>query len=220
MSYVTHSQDPRRRATAVAGVVAIHAAIGAVLVTGLSFTGVIKLDQRPKTTFIPEAKDPPPPPPPDKIVPEVAKFVAPKPPVDLTQFTPIQPKVFDPLDIPDPVVIPQPAPSLAPQPRPQPSFAPKRAAPRNDAARWVVTDDYPSRALREGAEGVAGFRVVVGSDGKVDACEITNSSGNAELDAATCRNVSRRARFDAATDGNDQKVVGSYASQVRWQIPD
>ena len=62
--------------------------------------------------------------------------------------------------------------------------------------------------------------MVVGSDGRVDACEITRSSGNAELDAATCKNVTRRARFEPATNGDGQKVVGSYSSTVRWQLPD
>ena len=222
MSYLSQAQDPRRRATAAAGVVAIHALVGAVLVTGLQFTGAINLDDRIEATFIPEPiETPPPPPPTDEIVPEVPRqdFVAPQPPLDLTPFTPIQPKAFDPLVIPEPVVIPRPAAEIVPQPRPQPSFAPKRAAPRNDVSRWVMTEDYPARALRDGAEGVAGFRVVVGSDGRVDACEITSSSGNPLLDEATCKNVIRRARFEPATDGSGQKVVGSFSSQVRWQIP-
>lgn len=223
MSYITQSQDPLRRVTAVAGVVAVHVAVGAVLIAGLSFTGFIDVQKRPKTIFIPDQLDPPPPPESDELVPEVPRqdFVAPTPPLDLTPITPIQPKVFDPIVVPDTTVIVRPTPDLVtPQPRPQPSFAPQRAAPRNDASRWVVTDDYPAKALREGAEGIAGFRVVVGSDGRVDACEITSSSGNPQLDEATCKNVTRRARFEPATDGNGQKVVGSYSSTVRWQIPD
>lgn len=223
MSYVTQSQDPLRRATAVAGVVAVHAAVGAVLIAGLSFTGLMKVDDRVETIFIPASLDPPEPPPPvDEIVPEVPKqdFIAPTPPIDLAPVSPIQPKELDELVPTVPVVPVRETPKLVEKPIPQPSFAPKRAAPRNDASRWVVTDDYPSKALREGAEGVAGFRVVVGSDGRVDACEITSSSGNAQLDEATCKFVSRRARFDPATNGDGQKVVGSYTSTVRWQIPE
>ena len=222
MSYVTQSQDPLRRATAVAGVVAVHAAVGAVLIAGLSFTGIIKVDDRPDTIFIPDTLDPPPPPEKDEIVPEVPKqdFIAPTPPLEFKQVTEIQPKEFDPVVPSDPVIPLPPKQGLIEQPKVQPGFAPKRAAPRNDASRWVLTDDYPSKALREGAEGVAGFRVVVGSDGRVDACEITRSSGNAQLDEATCKNVTRRARFDPATNGDGQKVVGSYSSTVGWQIPE
>lgn len=224
MSYLNRAHDPRRKSAAVAGAVVVHALIGLVLVKGLSFVGDGTLPERLKSTFIPVPPELPPPPPTSEVVPDVPKapdIVAPKPLIDLTPPTMIQPKEFDPAVISDPVVLPRPTPGLVtPQPRPQPSFAPKRAAPRNDSSRWVVTEDYPSKAIREGAEGVAGFRVVVGSDGRVDACEITASSGNAQLDEATCKNVTRRARFEPATDGNGQKVVGSYSSTVRWELPD
>jgi protein TonB len=100
-----------------------------------------------------------------------------------------------------------------------PTFAPRAAAPRNEPARWVVTDDYPSRDLREGNEGVAVFRAVVGSNGRVSACEIVRTSGHAGLDAATCKAVTARARFEPATDENGEKVVGTYGNSVRWQIP-
>jgi protein TonB len=53
----------------------------------------------------------------------------------------------------------------------------------------------------------------------VQACEVIRSSGSASLDKAACDNVSRRARFDAATDESGAKVVGTYASSVKWQIP-
>ncbi len=143
-------------------------------------------------------------------------LTAPTPPLDLSGSAQVEVTPFDPIKIPQPTT--SSVPYVAPTPTPS-AFAPKRAAPRNDPARWVMTEDYPSRAIREGAEGVAGFRVVVGSDGKVDACEITASSGNADLDAATCKYITRRARFDAATDGNGQSVVGSYSSTVRWVLP-
>lgn len=223
MSYLNHAQDPSRKATALTVTIAVHAAIAVVLVTGLSYTGFIKTRDRNPIVDIPLPPEPPPPPK-DEVVPDTPKtqdFVAPTPLIDLPPVTPIEPKVFDPIVVPDTTVIVRPTPNIAtPQPQPQPSFAPKRASPRNDASRWVLTDDYPSKALREGAEGVAGFRVVVGSDGRVDACEITRSSGNAQLDEATCKNVTRRARFDPATNGDGQKVVGSYSSTVRWQIPE
>jgi protein TonB len=194
-----------------------------VLVTGLQFTGVIHERTFIDTINIPDPPKPPPPPPVDQIIPETPSapdFIAPKPPVDLSDLSPVQPREFDPLVIPDPVTFTQPAREFVEVPRPTPSFAPKGARPRNDVSRWVMTDDYPRTSLVRGSEGVTGFRVVVGSDGKVDACEITASSGDPQLDAATCRNVTRRARFEPATDGNGDKVVGSFRSNVRWQIPD
>ena len=222
MSYVNRAQDPRRKASAIAGVVAVHVLAGAVLVNGLSYVGVANLPDRIKTTFIPDTPDPPPPPPPtDEIVPDTKApdLVAPKPVIDLTPIGPVDPRPLDPLDIQPPQVIATPAPGLVDPPRPHP-FAPKRAAPRGDTSRWVTPDDYPSRELRMGIEGTTHFRVVIGTDGRVATCEVTGSSGNERLDAATCRNIERRARFEPATDGNGQKVVGTYTNSVRWRIPD
>ena len=61
---------------------------------------------------------------------------------------------------------------------------------------------------------------MIGSNGRVNACEITASSGHAALDEATCKFVTRRARFEPATDSNGAKVVGSYSSKVTWRIPE
>ena len=222
MSYLNRAQDPRRRTTAVAGVVAVHAAIGYVLVTGLAYQGFTTIKDRFEGVII-TPETPPPPPEPAAVVPDTPKlpdFVAPTPPLDLTPVTPVQVQKFDPLVIPDAVAVPRPTDLVTPQPRPQPSFAPKSAAPRGDTSRWVTTQDYPAVSLRRGSEGTTHFRVVVGTDGRVDACEVTRSSGDAQLDAAACKNVERRARFEPATDGSGQRVVGTYTSRVTWQIPD
>ncbi|MXO60191.1 TonB family protein [Altererythrobacter salegens] len=217
MSYLNQAQDPRRRATAIGIAIAVNGLIGYVLASGLVVDAFTKITQPTEATFIEDKK--PPPPPPDDPQPETAskpeKLVAPAPPLDLTGTIRVDVKEFDPIAIPPPTLVKVPE----VQPPVGPRFTPKRAAPRNDPARWVLNEDYPSRPIREEAEGVAGFRLVIGSDGKVDACEITSSSGNAELDAATCKYVTRRARFDAATDGNGDKVVGSYSSTVRWILP-
>jgi protein TonB len=42
----------------------------------------------------------------------------------------------------------------------------------------------------------------------VSGCEITASSGNAELDAATCKYATSRARFAPAKDGEGQPTSG------------
>jgi protein TonB len=221
MSYTNRAQDPARRTTAIAGVVVVHGLIGYALITGLRFTGMIDVPTYDPIIDFPILPDPPPPEPIDEVIPDPPRppdLVAPQPPIELTPVGPIRPLQFDPLVIPDPV-IPPPGNGLIEPPRPQPSFAPRRAAPRNDSARWVVTEDYPPSALRRRAEGTTRFRVIVGTDGRVDACEVTGSSGSAELDAAACRNIERRARFEPASDGNGQKVVGTYTSSVSWRIP-
>jgi periplasmic protein TonB len=95
----------------------------------------------------------------------------------------------------------------------------KAAVAKGNPGNWANTNDYPSRALQQEREGTTGFRVTVGADGKVVDCQITSSSGHADLDAATCSNVKRRARFAPATDDDGNPTTGSYANRVRWQIP-
>lgn len=110
-------------------------------------------------------------------------------------------------------------PDKPPPPPPPPRFTPKGAAPKGRPGEWASDNDYPTRALQLGQEGVTGFHLSVGTDGKVANCEITKSSGSAELDKTTCDLMRRRARFTPASDGDGNPTTGSYTSSVRWQIP-
>ena len=80
------------------------------------------------------------------------------------------------------------------------------------------------RVIREVRVGVVHQNIdfdasgVLIAAGRVIDCQVTQSSGHADLDAATCTNVKRRARFDPAVR-NGEKVQGSYSNRVRWQIP-
>lgn len=198
------------RVTAFIIVALIHIVLGYALVTGLAYQGMKKVIQKVTTIDIEEEvkKEEPPPPPPKKLdmPPPPVKIVLPPPPSapQLTQAPPAPPEP------PPPAYTPPPAP---------PRFTPKSAVPKGNPGNWATTNDYPSRALREEREGVTGFRVTVGTDGKVTDCQITSSSGHADLDAAACSNIQRRARFSPAMDGEGQPTTGSYSNRVRWVIP-
>jgi protein TonB len=135
---------------------------------------------------------------------------------------PPQPEPWYPTDDPvDTLPMPNPGPTASPEPpRPAPTFTAQRVRPRNDPSDWLSTDDYPRAPLVDGVEGTAAYRLIVGTNGRVSACEITRSTGNDQLDQATCKFILRRARFEAATDETGAKVVGSYTGNVRWEIPD
>jgi TonB family protein len=92
--------------------------------------------------------------------------------------------------------------------------------PKGNPGFWASTMDYPSLALREEREGTAAFRVTVGKDGSVTGCEITTSSGHADLDEVTCANVTKRAKFHPAQDKKGNITTGTYANRIRWQIPE
>lgn len=221
MSYLNQTQDPRRRAAAVAGALAIQAALGIAVVTGLTIAGVgpVEPEFRPTLAF-PTA---PPPPEPAPTPPPTAAPLDRLPPISIppapTALPPPSGPAFAGSDLPLPPPGPVGPPLINP-PRPGPSFAPQGPRPSNDRANWITTADYPAVALRREDEGLAAYRVIVGSDGRVTACEITASSGSRALDEATCRYIARRARFDPATDESGAKVVGDYDGTVRWRIPD
>ena len=205
--------------TALIIVALIHVAVGYALVTGLAYSAVQQVMKKVTTVDIKEEvkqEEPPPPPPKQEEAPP-PPIVAPPPPINVSVAPPpVQTVTTAPP--PPPVVIQTAAPPPPPAP-PPPRFTPKGATPKGNPGSWATTNDYPARALREEREGVTGFRVTVGPDGRVVDCQITSSSGHDDLDAATCANVQRRARFNPAMDGEGQPTTGSYSSRIRWVIP-
>jgi protein TonB len=202
------------RITALIIVALIHVVVIYALVTGLAYEAAKKVIQRVTTVDVKEEvkKEEPPPPPPKKELPP-PPIVAPPPKIDLAPAPPQIATVVTPPP-PAPVILPPP-PSAPPPPR----FTPKAAVPKGNPANWATSNDYPSRALREEREGTTGFRVTVGPDGKVTDCQVTSSSGHADLDQATCDNVRRRARFTPGTDGEGNPTTSSYSNRIRWVIP-
>ncbi len=124
----------------------------------------------------------------------------------------------------DPQPIPSPSPTYVAiadiKPSPTPNFNSRPVKPRNNPASWATSNDYPSRDLREGNQGLTRFRLTVGTDGKVLGCEVTASSGFPGLDRAACDNIARRARFEPATGPGGETVTGTYSNTIRWVIPE
>jgi protein TonB len=221
MSYLNQAQDSRRRATALAGTVAIHAALAIVVVTGLSIAGYERFDEYKPILEFPVDRPKPPPPEPQKQQETPETFVT----VPPTPFDPPAPPddwvVVDPIPDDNTLVVDRgPIIEATIDPPVRPTFTPRKARPSDNPAQWITTEDYPARALRAEAEGIAAYRLIVGTNGRVSACEVTRSTGNGQLDDATCDFIARRARFEAATDQAGAKVVGAYTGTVKWEIPD
>ncbi|ANU07491.1 energy transducer TonB [Paraurantiacibacter namhicola] len=231
MAYIDQQQDNSRRTTAAVAVIAIHAALGYAVVSGLAMEVIEQvIDENPDGVLV--LPPPPPPPPKDELVepkpdtPTSPEVVVPVPPIPLPNPNPMDSDIFDPADVTPrdvtPIPLPDPGPPIPParpEPKPQPSFAPVAAKPLNDQAGWVTTNDYPSRDLREGNEGTARYSLSVTRDGRVGNCSITRSSGHPGLDRATCKAIERRARFNAAIDNTGAKVSGNFTGTVTWRIP-
>ena len=218
MSYLDRTADPNRRTTAIIGVIAIHSVIAYLLVTGLTYVRLPTFEQNPTGFPVPTpTPTPPPPPPTPQPSPTTTSDPVPGPPTPFPFPTPTP--VPDPFPTPNPLPTPMPSPVPSGTGTHTVAFKPKPATPKNDPTKWVTTDDYPARDLREGNEGTSVFRVTVGANGRVSACQIVTSSRHPGLDAATCKAVSARARFNPATDEHGDAVVGTYSNSVRWQIP-
>ncbi|AOF99791.1 MAG: energy transducer TonB [Blastomonas sp.] len=198
----------------------IHIVVIYALVTGLAYSAVKSVAEKLNVVDVEEEviepEEPPPPPPDQPITPP--PVVTPPPivrtpptsaPTITTTNTP--PPIFNPT----PIVAPPPAP---PAPPPAPSKA-SGASPRGNPGSWATPNDYPARALREERAGTTRFRVSIGPDGRVTDCQITGSSGHADLDEATCKNVTRRARFKPALDAAGNAISDTYSNAVRWEIP-
>jgi protein TonB len=220
MAYAVRQQSAERF-TSIGAVLLIHTVLALVIVN--QFTpGLIPRLVPPR--FIPtfEVKSPPPTPAePPQDQPKKAEqttIVAPLPTDDLhpvdTQMA-VDPIPLDPATFEQTTAIGLPSGSGMQKP----AFIPKSPAPANSPSGWATSEDYPSASLKLDERGTTTFRVSVGSDGLVKACEIIRSSGHKRLDEATCNLVTHRARFEPATDKNGEKVVGTYSNSVRWVLP-
>ncbi len=216
--------DSRRRpsAASMAAVVAIHGAIGAALVFGLTVSGVIAPEPD-RLVLLPDRKPPPPPvpePQPSEPASAQPKLHVPTPPIPLPIPRP-------PADATDRILPPIPTPTPGNGdalskiiPTPTPSFTPVAATPRTDPKRWVTTDDYRGNWIRQEMTGKARFRLEIAADGRVTSCTITASSGHPQLDAATCALVGKRAKFQPARGNNGEPVAGTYSNAIDWQLPE
>lgn len=223
MAYID-SRSRNDRIKSVAGVVAVHGALGYALLVGLQASGVI--EEVPTLigetiTEVPVAPPPEPDPAPsaDDPAPSTSPATAPAPTMDLSDTRP-DIAVID-IELPpialDNEIVPLPTP--APSPGLGAGQEPVAASPRNDPAGWVTQGDYRSSWINRELTGIARFRLDIGADGRVRSCTITGSSGHAELDRATCDLVTRRARFEPARGVDGSRAPGSYSSAVSWQIP-
>jgi periplasmic protein TonB len=212
MAYADQDGMTTNRMVSVIIVILLHAFLGYALVTGLAYDAVISIKEKMTVVDVkveepPEEEEEPPPPEPEKqIEPPVVS-----PPPMVVTVTP--PPTIRTVETPPPAapIVPTAAP-------PAPPAVISAAKPRGNPGNWANTNDYPSRALQQEREGTTGFRVTIGTNGRVIDCSVTQSSGHADLDAATCNNIKRRARFTPALR-NGEPVQGSYSNRVRWQIP-
>ena len=196
------------------GLVALlHIFLGYAFITGLALKAVKAIVQPLETVNVKEEAPPPeePPPPPPKDI-EIPPFVPP-PEVSVAQDSPPTITTQTTVAQPDP---PKFAPPAPPAP-PAPAASPPTAATPKGRGNAFSDDDFPDASRRAEEAGVTRVSYTVDVDGKVSACNVTQSSGFPRLDDATCKIIMRRFRFNPAT--RDGKPVQETKTQpVRWQL--
>jgi len=218
MSYT--DQTRRSSPASIAAVIGVHVAIAYALISGLAFNVIKHIPLITVGEILPD--DPPPPPPLNRPLPNKAEAkrtaTIPLPrtlPDDAIKQQETIVQTVSTFDLGGsgslgPVVLPPP---------PQKTDLSRGAVPAADRLQWITTEDYPSAALRQGVTGTVVIAALIGTDGRVRSCEVTQSSGSALLDDATCRLYTRRAHFTPARDADGNAIATTRADRFRWQIP-
>lgn len=84
----------------------------------------------------------------------------------------------------------------------------------------IKDSDYPRAALRAGIGGTVHLRFTVGVKGRVTDCDVTRSSGNADLDATTCRLIVKRFRYKPSRDADGRPYADIVTGEHEWTIYD
>jgi len=63
-----------------------------------------------------------------------------------------------------------------------------------------------------------GVRYAVGPSGRVEQCEIIDTSHNPEVDAMTCRIITERYRFRPARDPEGNAITEVLEEDYTWNI--
>lgn len=154
----------------------------------------------------------PPPPPPDKNIPP-PPVVSP-PPIVQTNAAP-PPVVTVPT--PPPVFVPTPEPPRAPPPPPPPVIV--KSTPAGDPHSWITGDDIPESVKRQsGTIGRTAVKLTVGTNGRVESCSVTSSSGESVLDDLACKLLTRRAKFKPGKDESGNPTGGVFPYAFRWDV--
>ncbi|MBA3512178.1 energy transducer TonB [Sphingomonas sp.] len=232
MAYqASHKPD---RIKALAGVLAVHVALGAVILTGLNVRTVATTIERLRTFDITELPPPPPPPPPPSPTPERAKE---------KEGAAAKKALPTPVVAPPPkIVLPAKSPVVASR---VPSTG--SAATAGAAASGTGTgaggsgtglggggrgsggsgdgftpaqriSKIPDREYRRFVtasgmrRGRVGITVKVNTDGRLSNCRVARSSGNSSVDSLMCSLTLQHVRFRPARDPQGRPV----AQDITW----
>lgn len=99
---------------------------------------------------------------------------------------------------------------------PRPAMA---SSAKGDVRSVFRSEDYPEEAADRNQSGRTQFMLMIGRDGSVMDCVVTESSGIASLDAMGCQVIRERAKFKPAIDASGKPTVDTYVTPpVMWSL--
>ncbi len=98
-----------------------------------------------------------------------------------------------------------------------PAASPAQALPERDAE--FLKKNYPPESLKAGEQGKVGFRVMIGKDGAMGSCEVTQSSGFKRLDSETCELLVRYANINPERDSDGRPIQSTREGFINWTLP-
>lgn len=224
MAYADRSAGGSR-VVAIVLVSILLAGLGYAFITGLAYK-YVKQAQAKLESF--DVTPPPPPPPPEAPPPppqpqqqtQPPPVVTPPPLVRTpTQAPPIQTVTTIPPSAPPVPVAAPPVPAAPVAPPPPKPVVSKQAGAKGNPNEWFTTDDYPSRSLSNGDEGVVTIKWDINESGRVENCVVVSSSGHAELDRVSCALMTRRGRYAPALDQAGNPIRSTQSRKVVWKVP-
>lgn len=234
MSTYRGTADRPDKAKAIAAVVAVHAALAFIILSGLNVRNVSEAVERLKTFNLTQPPPPPPvPPPPRPSRHEAMKKAAgaPAPNAEASPIVAASPRI------------------PAPSPLPAAKIAGTGSTPSSGAgtsgtgtgaggngngtggggygdysrftpARLVANipnSEYGRLAATGIPSGLVGVRILVNPDGSVSNCRIARSSGDAAIDALVCQLTQQYVRFDPARDPYGRPVAQDVTYFPSWR---
>jgi TonB family protein len=92
--------------------------------------------------------------------------------------------------------------------------------PTKSPGSWLTNEDFPSRSVMAGHNGVVQFRLDIDATGQVAGCHILHRTNPDDFADLTCKLITKRAKFSPARDQSGQPVRSYYVNGARFIIPD
>ncbi|HEU4705424.1 MAG TPA: TonB family protein [Sphingomicrobium sp.] len=227
------ASDNPDRIKALAAVIAVHAVLGAAILSGLDVRSVETSIERLRTFDIIELPAPPPPPPARQAErareeegaagrkAEPTPVVAPKPEIVVPAKTPV---------VAAPVAGTGSAPSAGAALSGAGTGAGGSGMGRGGGGRGDFTGFTPARLLNKIPDReyrrISGGRIPRGSatiafrvnaDGRMSNCRITRSSGDLAVDSIVCEAATRHLRFSPARDPDGRAIAQDMSYTPTWR---